>query len=76
MRSGLTRDVQRHFVPITDHEEDWKRAAGYEAKDAQKDDAYVLATDEKGEVVAKWHGARQPSEAVLQEIFRRYCVAP
>jgi len=75
MKSGLTRDLQRHFVPITDHEEDWKLAAGYQTGD-QKDDAYVLATDEKGQIVAKWHGSRQPSEVVLQETFRRYCVTP
>ena len=76
MKSGLTRDLQRHFVPITDHEEDWKLAAGYQASDPQKDDAYLLATEEKGQIVAKWHGSRQSSESVLQEIFRRYCITP
>ncbi len=73
MRSGLTRAVQQHFVPITDHEGDWKVAAGYKEIDAQKDDAYILAVDEKGQVVAKWHGSRQSSEEHLQENFRRYC---
>jgi hypothetical protein len=73
MRSGLTRAVQQHFVPITDHEADWKVAAGYQATDAQKDDAYILAADEKGQVVAKWHGSRQSSGEILQETFRHYC---
>jgi len=73
MRAGLTRALQQHFVPIADHEADWKLAAGYQASDPPKDDAYVLAVDEKGQIVTKWHGSRQSTEPVLQEIFRRYC---
>jgi hypothetical protein len=40
------------------------------------DDAYVLAADEKGQVLAKWHGPLQSSEAVLHETFRRFCGNP
>jgi hypothetical protein len=74
MRSGLTHALQQHFVPITDHEADWKLAAGYQATDPQKDDAYILATDEKGQIVAKWHGSRQSSEQLLNDVYRRYCL--
>jgi hypothetical protein len=76
MRSGLTHDLQQHFVPITDHEAEWKLAAGFQAADSQKDDAYVLAVGEKGQIVAKWHGSRQSAGEILQETFRRYCGAP
>ncbi len=76
MRSGLTRTAQQHFVPIIDHEEDWKRAAGYQTADGRKEDAYVLATDDRGQILTKWHGSRQSSGAVLQEAFRRYCPTP
>jgi hypothetical protein len=76
MRSGLTRDLQQHFVPITDHEADWKLAAGYQATDPQKDEAYLMAADEKGQIVAKWHGSIKSAEPVLQETFRRYCSTP
>jgi hypothetical protein len=31
MRNGLSRDLQMHFVPVTDHEADWKAATGYQA---------------------------------------------
>ncbi len=73
MRSGLSRDLQQHFVPITEHEADWKLAAGFQATDPQKDEAYVLAANEKGQIVAKWHGSRRSSEAVFQETLERYC---
>jgi len=73
MRAGLSRELQRHFVPIMDHEGDWKLAAGYESADPQKDDAYVLAADGKGKIVSKWHGLKQSSEEALQQVFEQYC---
>jgi hypothetical protein len=76
MRNGLSRDLQMHFVPVTDHEADWKAATGYRAADTEKDDAYVVAADEKGQIAATWHGSRHSSETALQEVFRQYCGTP
>jgi len=73
MRTGLTPSLQRHFVPITDHEGDWKLVAGYQAADPQKDDAYVVVLDQKGQILARWHGLRKSSEKALQDVFEQYC---
>lgn len=45
--------VRPNFLPLTDHEDDWKHAAGY-APD-QPDAAYVLLVDAAGRIRWKTH---------------------
>ncbi len=74
MKSGLSPEAQQHFIPITDHEEAWKQAAGY--SNQQKDDAYLVAADSHGQILAKWHGPVQSSSQELKTLFPQYCRTP
>lgn len=54
---GIKKDtpdsVQAYFLPVFEHEEEWKIAAGFRAPD----DAYILVVNRQGEILWKTHGA-------------------
>jgi hypothetical protein len=54
---GMRKDVpaaeQPHYIPVYDHEADWKKLVGFSGPD----DAYVIVADPQGHVVWQTHGA-------------------
>jgi hypothetical protein len=52
MRKDMPSDQQAHFIPILDHEEEWKKLVNFSAPD----DAYILLTDPRGHVAWQMHG--------------------
>ncbi len=53
MRKDIPNDQQTHFVPILDHEDEWKKLVNFSAPD----DPYIVLTDPQGRVVWQTHGA-------------------
>lgn len=53
MRKDIPAAQHAHFVPMYDHEEDWKKTVKFSALD----DAYVLLTTPDGHVLWQTHGA-------------------
>ena len=53
MRKDMLADEQAHFIPILDHEDEWKSSVSFSAPD----DAYILLTDSHGHVVWQTHGS-------------------
>ena len=53
IREQVSQHGQMHFLPVGDHEDDWKAAAGY----GNPNDAYVLLVDGSGSVVWRTGGA-------------------
>ena len=53
MRKDMLADEQAHFIPILDHEDEWKKLVSFSAPD----DAYILLTDSHGHVVWQTHGS-------------------
>ena len=54
-----------HFLPVYDHEAEWRAAAGYR----QADDAYVLVVDEAGTVRYRFEGPA--TDQAYAEVKRR-----
>ena len=52
MRKDLPAEQQAHFIPILDHEDEWKKLVNFSAPD----DAYILLTDPRGHVAWQTHG--------------------
>ncbi|HEY1468006.1 MAG TPA: hypothetical protein VGF61_03100 [Candidatus Acidoferrum sp.] len=52
MRKDMPAEQQAHFVPILDHEDEWKKLANFSGPD----DCYILLTDPRGHVVWQTHG--------------------
>ena len=52
MRKDLPAEQQAHFIPILDHEDEWKKLVNFSAPD----DAYILLTDPHGHVAWQTHG--------------------
>lgn len=52
MRKDMPAGEQAHFIPILDHEDDWKKLVNFSAPD----DAYILLTDSHGHVVWQTRG--------------------
>jgi hypothetical protein len=54
---GMRKDVpaaeQSHYIPVYDHEADWKKLVGFSGPD----EAYVIVADPQGHVVWQTHGA-------------------
>ncbi len=54
---GMRKDVpaaeQSHYIPVYDHEADWKKLVGFSGPD----EAYVMVADPQGHVVWQTHGA-------------------
>ncbi len=55
IRKAVPDVLKPNFVPLVDHEDDWKRAAGY-ASD-QSEAAYVLLVDRTGKIRWSTHAA-------------------
>jgi hypothetical protein len=53
MRDHTPAAERSHFIPIYDHEADWKKLVGFSGED----DAYVVLADAQGRVVWQTHGA-------------------
>jgi hypothetical protein len=62
MRNDMPPEQRKHFIPITDHEKEWKNAAGFSAPD----DPYVLIVDEHGSVL--WRNSGAWSQGKQQEL--------
>jgi hypothetical protein len=52
MRKDLPAEQQAHFIPILDHEDEWKKLVNFSAPD----DAYILLADPHGHVAWHRHG--------------------
>lgn len=52
MRKGLTDAQKAHFVPVYDHESEWKQVVNYSAPD----DAYIVIAGPDGHVLWETHG--------------------
>ncbi len=59
IRKDVPDVLKPNFLPLTDHEDDWKRVAGYD--DHQPDAAYVLLVDQTGAVRWSTHAAFTPA---------------
>jgi hypothetical protein len=68
IRKGLAPDQQKHFIAVTDHEQEWKTAAKFSAAD----DAYIVIIDERGSILwqdsGQWSPAKQ--SALQSEIAK------
>ncbi len=65
IRETVPARAQPHFLTFTEHEAEWKAAAGFDARD----DAYVLLLDPAGQVRYRTHGAT--SDAAYAELKQR-----
>jgi hypothetical protein len=52
MRKDVPAEQQSHFIPILDHEDEWKKLVNFSAPD----DCYILLTDPRGHVAWQTHG--------------------
>lgn len=52
MRKDVPTTMHPHFVPIYDHEDDWKKLVNFSGAD----DAYILITSPEGHVLWHTHG--------------------
>ena len=64
VRKAVPDVLKPNFVPLTEHEDDWKRAAGYDP--AQPDAAYVLLVDAHGNV--RWSTHENYNDARWQAL--------
>lgn len=68
IRKGLTPEQQKHFIAVTDHEQEWKTEARFSAAD----DAYIVIIDERGTILwqdsGQWSPAKQ--SALQSEITK------
>lgn len=53
MRKDIPAEQQAHFVPILDHEDEWKKIVNFSAPD----DAYIVVADAQGHVTWQTRGA-------------------
>ena len=65
IRDQVPEREQARFLPLLDHESDWKKVAGY----GKADEAYVLIVDAGGAVRGKVEGTA--SDAAYAEVRRR-----
>jgi hypothetical protein len=52
MRKDMPAEQQSHFIPILDHEDEWKKLVNFSAPD----DCYILLTDPRGHLAWQTHG--------------------
>jgi hypothetical protein len=62
MRKDVPAFLHPHFVPIYDHEEDWKKLVNFSGAD----DAYILVTGPDGHVL--WHSHGPLTDAAYTEL--------
>ncbi len=71
IKDDVPQPAQERFLPVFDHEADWKSATGF----SKADDAYVLVVNGNGTV--RWRTAGIASDAAYAEVKRRVAeVAP
>ena len=68
MRKDLPAEQQAHFIPILDHEDEWKKLVNFSAPD----DAYILLADPHGHVAWHMHGPLTDSsyDALKSALFK------
>jgi hypothetical protein len=64
IKGSVPPRAQSRFLPVVDHEGDWKAAAGFGAAD----DAYILVVDGNG--VVRWKTEGGASDATYAEVKR------
>jgi hypothetical protein len=59
IRKGITPEQQKHFIAVSDHEQEWKTAAKFSGAD----DAYIIIVDGRGSILwqdsGQWSPAKQ-----------------
>jgi hypothetical protein len=65
IKESVSQNGQAHFLPVLDHEAEWKQAAGF----SKADDAYVLVVDGNGAV--RWRMEGPPTDAAYAEVKRQ-----
>lgn len=64
IKSSVSEAGQAHFLPVYEHQAEWKAAAGY----TRPDDAYVLVVDGTGAVRARIQGA--PTDVAYVQLLQ------
>jgi hypothetical protein len=73
MRKDIPADQQTHFIPIFEHEEEWKKLVNFSGPD----DAYILLTDPQGRVIWHTHGPfTDPSYDSLKSAVSKLLATP
>lgn len=62
MRKDVPASLHPHFVPVYDHEEDWKKLVNFSGAD----DAYILLASPDGHLLWQTHGT--VSDAAYEEL--------
>ncbi len=65
IKESVSARGQAHFLPVEDHEAEWKRVAGFRAAD----DAYVLVVDGNG--VVRWRTQGGLTDQAYAEMKRQ-----
>ena len=65
IKESVSAKGQAHFLPVMDHEAEWKRAAGF----SKPDDAYLLVVDGNG--VVRWRAEGALTEVGYGELKRQ-----
>jgi hypothetical protein len=73
MRKDIPAEQQTHFIPIFDHEAEWKKLVSFSGPD----DAYILLSDPQGRVVWQTHGPfSDPSYDALKSAASKLLATP
>lgn len=62
IRKDVLASLHPHFVPVYDHEEDWKKLVNF----SSVDDAYILVASPDGHVL--WHTHGPLSDSAYAEL--------
>ena len=65
IKESVSQKGQAHFLPVLDHEAEWKRAAGF----SKAEDAYLLVVDGNG--VVRWSTEGPLTDAAYAEVKRQ-----
>lgn len=68
IKDSIPAPAQPRFVPILDHEAEWKAAAEF-GRNGGEEDAYVLVVDSSGNILSRMAGA--PSDQSYAELTKR-----
>jgi hypothetical protein len=73
MRRDMPAEQQSHFIPILDHEDEWKKLVNFSAPD----DCYILLADPRGHVVWQTHGpVTDASHDALKSALSKLLASP
>jgi hypothetical protein len=65
IKESVSQRGQAHFLPVLEHEAEWKQVAGY----SKPDDAYLLVVDGTG--VVRWRTEGPLTDAAYAEVKRQ-----